>query len=110
MYLLADITDFIQTPAGVLAADTRVNFSCQAVVSDVSWLVGGVRLNESTSTAEFRILTRLNGNFTFSTLSTQAKSNENNTQVTCIAASSASSDIDTDNRTVHIVVAGKWCI
>ena len=105
IYFLADITDFIQTPAGVLAADTRVNFSCTAVVSDVSWVVGGVRLNESTSTTEFRIVDQSNSNFTFSTLSTQAKSSENNTQVTCIAAGSVPSDID--NHTVHIVVAGK---
>ena len=90
----------------MLAADTRVNFSCTAVVSDVSWVVGGVRLNESTSTAEFRIVDQSNNsNFTFSTLSTQAKTSENNTQVTCIAAGSVPSDID--NQTVHIVVAGK---
>lgn len=103
----ADITSLTQNPAGVLAADTNVVFRCQAVVTDVFWLVGRARFNASTSTAEFRVVnTQLNdGNSTLiSTLSTRAKGNENNTQITCVAASSNSS---TDARVLHIVIAGK---
>ncbi len=105
MYFLTDILSFLQTPAGILAADTRVTFSCQAIVNNVTWIV---RLSDSTSTRspEVDITTRLNdSNTTLSTLSTLAKGNENNTQVTCIATGSNSSD--NDSRTSYIVVAGR---
>lgn len=79
-------------------------FSCEtALVIDVSWLVNGNRLNDSTSTQEFRIMTQTNGSSTLSTLSTRAKDNENNTQVICVAAFGSVNE----SRGSHIVVAGK---
>ena len=90
----------------MVAADTDVVFSCEAVsVIAVYWLIEGVRYNDSTSTPQFRIMTQQsNGGSTLSTLSTRAKGNENNTQVICVATAFGSVN---ESRTSHIVVAGK---
>jgi hypothetical protein len=86
-----------------LAPDANVVFSCEAVVTNVSWIVGGVRLVDFA--AGFRIMTQqTNRSSTLSTLSTTAKGDQNNTQISCVATNTSS---DTDLEGSRILIAGK---
>lgn len=102
LYAYADIVSLSQNPDGAVASDTRVTFSCLALTTNISWVVGEIRLDNSTSMSGFTVSTHLiNESFAISTLSMRAKSNENNTQVTCIAEEQSS-----NNQTLYIVLAG----
>ena len=97
-----DITAFTQNPEGVLAPNARVSFNCQSTVPALSWEVGGVRVTSSSD--EFTIMTTRNNSLTFSSISTLAKIDLNNTKVNCVVSSSPSSS---DNQSAHIIVAGR---
>ena len=82
-----------------------VTFTCQAVVSNVSWVVNGDRLDNSSSSDEFMVITRgIGARSTSSNLTTRAKANQNNTEIHCVAVSTG----NVENRTAYIVVAGKY--
>lgn len=98
---------FVQNPNGVLASDTRVSFTCQVTVPEVYWIVNGVRLDNATTNSDVQIITSVNHqNSTVSILSTLAKSDGNNTNVTCVAVGINSNGID--QYTSCIVVAGEF--
>ncbi len=76
-------------------------------MSNVSWVVDGLRMDDATANSGFQIVTNLtNQNSTLSVLSARAKSDGNNTNVTCVAEDASS--IVTDRRTAFIVLAGEF--
>lgn len=103
-----DITAFFQNPNGVLVPDTRVSFTCQAMVLDVHWIVDRVRIDNATANSAFQIMTShfSQNSTTISILLTQAKSDGNNTNITCVATDFESNIID--SRTMITVLAGEF--
>ena len=100
-----DITDLVQNPDGALVTDTRVTFTCRAMVSDVRWIVGGATLDNAANDGFQITNNRTSQSSTVSVLSARAKSDSNNTNITCVAINSGGNSID--RQTTIMVLAGK---
>lgn len=103
-----DITKFSQVPSGIMAPDTMVTYNCQAIGTDVTWFIDGVRRDETYS--DYTISSEPIGGFEHwnITLTTSASRDKNNTQIQCYATGRISGQVD--RKIWNITVAGELMV
>lgn len=100
----ADITSFTQLPSGVVAPNAAVTYNCQAVGSDVTWYIDGVRRDATNSDYTISIEPIDSFEHWNITLTTIASRMRNITRIQCYASGRISGQVD--RRSVFIIVAG----
>ena len=84
-----------------MLSNTVITFRCQAIGVDVTWFINDVRMDRNTS--EYTVVFMISESL-YTTLTTTATSENNNTKIKCHASGTTSGQFDEE--VGNIVVAG----